>query len=55
MSSAELLAMRKGFQLLLQDPFNCLPPNLPVGRTIALPLQIHGEKRTPRDREKVAR
>jgi len=42
MTSAELLAMRKGFQLLLQDPFNCLPPNLPIGRTIALPLEIHG-------------
>ena len=42
MSSAGRLAMRKGFQLLLQDPYNCLPPNLPVGRTIALPLQIHG-------------
>lgn len=42
MSSRERLAMRKGFQLLLQDPFNCLPPNLPIGRSIALPLQIHG-------------
>jgi peptide/nickel transport system ATP-binding protein len=42
MGAKELLAMRKGFQLLLQDPFNCLPPNLPIGRTIALPLEIHG-------------
>ena len=42
MGSRDLLAMRKGFQLLLQDPFNCLPPNLPIGRTIALPLEIHG-------------
>lgn len=42
MKSRDLLAMRKGFQLLLQDPFNCLPPNLPVGRTIAFSLQVHG-------------
>lgn len=36
------LAMRRRFQLLLQDPFNCLPPHLPVGRTIAESLKIHG-------------
>ncbi len=42
MSAPQLLAMRKGFQLLLQDPFNCLPPNLPIGRSIGMSLQIHG-------------
>ncbi|HRY23138.1 MAG: ABC transporter ATP-binding protein [Geminicoccaceae bacterium] len=42
MSAQQLLAMRKGFQLLLQDPFNCLPPNLPIGRSVAMSLQIHG-------------
>jgi peptide/nickel transport system ATP-binding protein len=42
MSRAELLTMRRGFQLLLQDPYNCIPPNLTVGRTIALPLKVHG-------------
>ncbi len=53
MSKAELLAMRKGFQLLLQDPFNCLPPNLPIGRSIALPLEIHGGRGRREIAEKV--
>ena len=42
MGRAQLLTMRRGFQLLLQDPYNCIPPNLTVARTIALPLKVHG-------------
>lgn len=42
MKSRELLSLRRGFQLLLQDPFNSIPPHLTVGRTIAEPLLIHG-------------
>ena len=42
MDRAQLLTMRRGFQLLLQDPYNCIPPNLTVARTIALPLKVHG-------------
>lgn len=42
MSRAALVTMRRGLQLLLQDPYNCIPPNLTVGRTIALPLKVHG-------------
>ncbi len=42
LSAAQLLSLRKGFQLLLQDPFNAIPPHLHVGRTIAEPLRIHG-------------
>lgn len=45
MTGGERLAMRKGFQLLLQDPYNCIPPNLPVGRTIGFSLEIHGAGR----------
>lgn len=37
-----MLALRRRFQLLLQDPYNAMPPHLPVGRTIAEPLIIHG-------------
>lgn len=37
-----LLELRKKFQLLLQDPFNAIPPHLTVGRTISEPLRIHG-------------
>ena len=42
MSGKGMLGLRKGFQLLLQDPFNAIPPHLTVGRTIAEPLIIHG-------------
>jgi peptide/nickel transport system ATP-binding protein len=42
MNRRERLAMRNGFQLLLQDPYNCLPPHLPVGRSIGLGLEVHG-------------
>jgi|GEM_PF-131569 len=38
----QLLDLRKKFQLLLQDPFNAIPPHLTVGRTISEPLYIHG-------------
>jgi peptide/nickel transport system ATP-binding protein len=42
MTGRERFAMRRGFQLLLQDPYNCLPPHMPVGRTIGTALSIHG-------------
>ncbi|HEX3982161.1 MAG TPA: ABC transporter ATP-binding protein, partial [Acidisoma sp.] len=42
MTGRERFAMRRGFQLLLQDPYNCLPPHLPVGRSIGMALAIHG-------------
>lgn len=42
MSGRQLLAVRRAFQLLLQDPFNSIPPHLYIGRTIAEPLRIHG-------------
>lgn len=38
------LAMRRRFQLLLQDPYNCLPPHLSVAKTIRTSLDIHGIK-----------
>jgi peptide/nickel transport system ATP-binding protein len=42
MGRRELLDLRRRFQLLLQDPYNAMPPHMPVGRTIAEPLRIHG-------------
>lgn len=45
MKAKERLAMRRGFQLLLQDPYNCIPPHLPIGRTIGFGLAVHGESR----------
>ncbi len=41
MSRSEILAMRHRFQLLLQDPYNAMPPHLPIGRSIEEPLRIH--------------
>lgn len=38
----ELTAMRRSFQLLLQDPYSSLPARMPIGRIIAEPLLIHG-------------
>ncbi len=45
MKAKELLTLRRGFQLLLQDPYNSIPPHLNIGRTIAEPLLIHGVPR----------
>jgi peptide/nickel transport system ATP-binding protein len=42
MSSRQVLGLRKRFQLLLQDPYNAIPPHLNIGRTIAEPRYIHG-------------
>jgi peptide/nickel transport system ATP-binding protein len=42
MSSKQILALRKRFQLLLQDPYNAIPPHLNIGRTIAEVLRVHG-------------
>ena len=42
MKERELTAARRGFQLLLQDPYNALPPRMTVGRMIEEGMRIHG-------------
>lgn len=42
MTNKELTAARRGFQLLLQDPYNSLPPRMTVGRMIEEGMRIHG-------------
>lgn len=37
-----LLALRRRFQLLLQDPHNAIAAHMSIGRTISEPLLIHG-------------
>ena len=49
----ELVALRRSFQLLLQDPYGSLPARMPVGRIIAEPLLIHGAGGKRAVREKV--
>jgi peptide/nickel transport system ATP-binding protein len=41
LTKRELVQMRCSFQLLLQDPYGSLPPQMPVGRIIAESLLIH--------------
>lgn len=38
----ELLALRRRFQLLLQDPYNAIAAHSSIGATIGEPLLIHG-------------
>jgi len=48
-----LLAMRRRFQLLLQDPYNSIPSHVSIGATIAEPLRIHRLASGARLRERV--
>ena len=43
LSQRQLIAKRNEFQLLLQDPYNALPPRTTVGRMIEESLRIRGE------------
>ncbi len=45
LSERQLIAKRNEFQLLLQDPYNALPPRTSVGRMIEESLRIRGERR----------
>ena len=42
LSNRELTTARQRFQLLMQDPYNSLPPRMTVGRMIEESLRIHG-------------
>jgi len=42
LSSSQLITKRNEFQLLLQDPYNALPPRTTVGRMIEEGLRIRG-------------
>ena len=50
---AELLQFRKDFQLVLQDPFNSLPPRTSIGEIIGGPLRVHGVRSAEQRRKQV--
>jgi len=53
MNRRKLLDLRCQFQLLLQDPYNAMPPHMPVGRIIAEPLLVHRQGSRKEVREHV--
>ncbi|WP_315836932.1 ABC transporter ATP-binding protein [Bradyrhizobium prioriisuperbiae] len=52
-SGRGLLGFRRKLQLVLQDPFNSLPPRTAIGRMLETPLRIHGWRDRKRIRDKV--
>jgi len=50
LSRRQLLGKRSQFQLLLQDPYNALPPRTTVGRMIEEGLRIRGDRKDRRVR-----
>jgi oligopeptide/dipeptide ABC transporter ATP-binding protein len=51
---SEMRRMRRQIQVVFQDPFASLDPRLPVGETIAEPLQIHGVGNRTEQQRRVA-
>ncbi len=54
LGGAALLKFRRNFQLVLQDPFNSLPPRTAVGDMLEEPLRIHGIRNAKERRERVS-
>ena len=53
LSGSELLAFRRKLQLVLQDPFDSLPPRTGIGAMLEAPLRTHGWRDARRIRDKV--
>ncbi|MBO6637988.1 MAG: ABC transporter ATP-binding protein [Roseitalea sp.] len=53
MSNRELKALRSQFQLILQDPYTCLPGHKTVGEIISEPLRIHRIGSVSKQRDRV--
>ncbi len=53
LSGGDLLRFRRKLQLVLQDPFNSLPPRTAIGAMLEAPLRIHGWRDAGRIRDKV--
>ncbi|MGY9048613.1 MAG: ABC transporter ATP-binding protein [Rhodobacterales bacterium] len=55
-SSKRLRALRRHFQLVLQDPYGSLPPQSAIGSILEEPLKIHGigDRKERRERARAA-
>lgn len=53
LSGPALLGFRRKLQLVLQDPFNSLPPRTGIGAMLEAPLRTHGWRDAGRIRERV--
>ncbi|GJE82028.1 ABC transporter ATP-binding protein [Methylorubrum thiocyanatum] len=53
LSGSELLGFRRKLQLVLQDPFNSLPPRTGIGAMLEAPLRTHGWRDPKKIRERV--
>jgi peptide/nickel transport system ATP-binding protein len=53
LGGAALLKFRRNFQLVLQDPFNSLPPRTAIGDMLEEPLRTHGMRNAKERRERV--
>ncbi len=54
LNSAQLRSLRKGFQLMFQDPYSSLDPRMRVGSIVAEPLVIQGMGNRAQRRGRVA-
>ena len=55
LQNKQILKIRKKFQLLLQDPYGCIPNHKNIFNIISEPLIIHGEKNKQIIQDKVKR
>ena len=55
LQNKQILDIRKKFQLLLQDPYGCIPNHKNIFNIISEPLVIHGEKNKQLIKDKVKR
>jgi oligopeptide/dipeptide ABC transporter ATP-binding protein len=54
LSQKTLRPLRRGMQMVFQDPFSSLNPRMRIGETLAEPLKVHGIETWQRAREAVA-